>query len=638
MSMPLAMTSVHTKIPLQRHNTFKNKHATVQIYCRAADFYLFKALKSEKILLRLFFILPWMQWMVTFLTSDSRARPKYSTQAQHSTRMSFVVAVFTWWAERRAVCFVTHEVVVGEAGRGLLGGRGSLTFLFDGDADGVPEAGPHQLLQLLSLGGREQARPSLFGQPISSSLSASSRTRTSRLRTALASSSPSDFLLNMSSRRPGVAITMLPLKRNQQLYNRNDKSQSLPAAGNVSHVPSVMFSMLGSKPRRRSSRTLTPLAHGQPFCTMDLLPLRSVVVYTPVGLIVTFDNDSDDIQDFMDWCKWDHLLTTNLTERSGTAEESPCQPGFESEMLILKVSKNVLKQGTRLGKVGFTDCTGRTQFLFSTDDSHFVVETDGIITVKRQAVLHEGNQNFSVHAWNSQGQKMTLPVRLLYQDHHYMNNRLDAEFHHEAHKLNTQLHDDLDSDRNQQRSITARFHPGFLIHQNFTGRFSHLQTEYLFPQDPAVPQIPVLDFTKSSPGLKRKKRDWKVPPLSVPENSRGPYPLILARIRSDADKMKKIYYKVTGPGADQPPVGLFTMDRDTGDLNVTQELDREKQDNYRLRAHTTTQEGSYAEEPMEIIINVIDQNDNTPVFNQSIYMREVPEASEKGFGFLRDQK
>lgn len=78
--------------------------------------------------------------------------------------MSFVVAVFTWWAERRAVRFVTHEVVVGEAGRGLLGGRGSLTFLFDGDADGVPEAGPHQLLQLLSLGGREQARPSLFGQ------------------------------------------------------------------------------------------------------------------------------------------------------------------------------------------------------------------------------------------------------------------------------------------------------------------------------------------------------------------------------------------------------------------------------------------------------------------------------------------
>ncbi|XP_027882022.1 cadherin-1-like [Xiphophorus couchianus] len=300
---------------------------------------------------------------------------------------------------------------------------------------------------------------------------------------------------------------------------------------------------------------------------------------------------------FVVWSVWIFLC------QAAAAEESPCQPGFESEMLKLKVSKKALEEGTRLGKVGFTDCTGRTQFLFSTDDSHFVVETDGIITVKRQAVLHEGNQNFSVHAWNSQGQKMTLPVRLLYQDHHYMNNRLDADFHHEAHKLNTQLHDHLDSDRNQQ--------------------------------DPAGPQIPVLDFIKSSPGQKRRKRSFVVPPLNIVENHRGPYPLFFALIRSDRDKVMRLYYMITGPGADEPPVGLFTLDRANGHLYVTEEVDREKQDKYMLIAHAMTQGGEYVEEPMEIIINVIDQNDNKPIFNQSIYMGEVPEASQKDFEVIQ---
>ncbi|PWA21050.1 hypothetical protein CCH79_00018825, partial [Gambusia affinis] len=104
-------------------------------------------------------------------------------------------------------------------------------------------------------------------------------------------------------------------------------------------------------------------------------------------------------------------------------------------------------------------------------------------------------------------------------------------------------------------------------------------------------------------------------------------------IRSDEDKMKKIIYSITGPGADQPPIGFFTMDRDTGHLYVTQELDREKQDMYmmlvKLQALARTEGGTNAEEPTDIIINIIDQNDNKPVFNQSTYKGEVPEASEK---------
>lgn len=34
-------------------------------------------------------------------------------------------------------------------------------------------------------------------------------------------------------------------------------------------------------------------------------------------------------------------------------------------------------------------------------------------------------------------------------------------------------------------------------------------------------------------GLRRQKRDWVIPPINVPENSRGPFPQQLVRVSAD---------------------------------------------------------------------------------------------------------
>lgn len=40
-------------------------------------------------------------------------------------------------------------------------------------------------------------------------------------------------------------------------------------------------------------------------------------------------------------------------------------------------------------------------------------------------------------------------------------------------------------------------------------------------------------------GLRRQKRDWVIPPINVPENSRGPFPHMLVRVSDASDRLSK---------------------------------------------------------------------------------------------------
>uniref|UniRef100_A0A3B4A8W5 Cadherin domain-containing protein n=1 Tax=Periophthalmus magnuspinnatus TaxID=409849 RepID=A0A3B4A8W5_9GOBI len=130
--------------------------------------------------------------------------------------------------------------------------------------------------------------------------------------------------------------------------------------------------------------------------------------------------------------------------------------------------------------------------------------------------------------------------------------------------------------------------------------------------------------------LKRMKRDWVIPPINVPENSRGPFPQELVRIRSDHDKNRSLRYSVTGPGADQPPTGIFIIDPISGELSVNKPLDREHIPSFHLRAHAVDLNGNQVENPIDIVINVIDMNDNRPEFTHQLWNGTVPEGSKPG--------
>ncbi|XP_033997648.1 cadherin-13 [Trematomus bernacchii] len=129
----------------------------------------------------------------------------------------------------------------------------------------------------------------------------------------------------------------------------------------------------------------------------------------------------------------------------------------------------------------------------------------------------------------------------------------------------------------------------------------------------------------------RSKRSLLVPPMIITENQRAPFPRVIGKSHViSTEKLGNHIFRLTGPGADQDPRGLFTIDIDTGDVSVSRSLDREAIDSYELEVSTTDFAGNLVEGPALLLITVIDQNDNRPIFKETRYTGEVLEGSPTG--------
>ncbi|XP_053323452.1 cadherin-2 [Spea bombifrons] len=251
-----------------------------------------------------------------------------------------------------------------------------------------------------------------------------------------------------------------------------------------------------------------------------------------------------------------------------------CKTGFLQDVYHARIYRSI-HEGQPLLNVKFTDCGADRRIQFETSNpSDFRIDGDGVIFASRTFDISLDQTSFLVYAQDEDTREIwhvTVKIALRPQ------------------------------------------------HAQELLQVSHKVKEIKFP-----PQ------RKHNGSLRRQKRDWVIPPINVPENARGTFPQELVRIRSDRDKSLSLRYSVTGPGADQPPIGVFIINPISGQLSVTKPLDREQIATFHLRAHAVDVNGNQVENPIDIVINVIDMNDNRPEFLHQVWNGTIPEGSKPG--------
>ncbi|XP_013863505.1 cadherin-2 isoform X2 [Austrofundulus limnaeus] len=282
---------------------------------------------------------------------------------------------------------------------------------------------------------------------------------------------------------------------------------------------------------------------------------------------------------------WMAAVGVILAEQSLTHSQKSllCLRGFTREEDIVEVDQELAK-GQAVFNVTFMEC-GEGKVWFRVGDSPgFSVSQGGVVfTQQRLNLVQKKKAQVVVYAQDLQSKQLW---------------KLRVHLHVRPNSTTTQQVKPSDAALTQQ------------------------EPEILFPWHSVV--------VRGDGTLRRAKRDWVIPPINVPENSRGQFPEDLVRIRSDRDKNRVLRYSVTGPGADQPPNGIFIINSISGQLSVTKPLDREDISYFHLRAHAVDMNGNQVENPIDIVINVIDQNDNRPEFTHNVFNGSVPEGSKPG--------
>uniref|UniRef100_A0A8C6XVV2 Cadherin-5 n=1 Tax=Naja naja TaxID=35670 RepID=A0A8C6XVV2_NAJNA len=125
---------------------------------------------------------------------------------------------------------------------------------------------------------------------------------------------------------------------------------------------------------------------------------------------------------------------------------------------------------------------------------------------------------------------------------------------------------------------------------------------------------------------KRMKREWIWNKMHIPEEQNGTFPHHVGKITSTI-KNPNAKYVLEGEGAGT----VFRVDEFTGDVSVSERLDREKKAEYELTAliynRLTNQQ---MEDPSKFRIIIHDINDNAPVFVQKVFNGSVVEMSPLG--------
>ncbi|XP_016340051.1 cadherin-like protein 26 isoform X2 [Sinocyclocheilus anshuiensis] len=131
--------------------------------------------------------------------------------------------------------------------------------------------------------------------------------------------------------------------------------------------------------------------------------------------------------------------------------------------------------------------------------------------------------------------------------------------------------------------------------------------------------------------LIRSKRRWVLSTIDLEENMPGPYPAIVTQMYNDKKEDNSVKFRIKGDGVTQGPIGLFTIEENSGIVYVHRPIDRETNPIFHVDFDVLDRlTGATLDKTLSFNVEIKDKNDNSPQFTPSTIHAPVPENTPEG--------
>ncbi|XP_051529137.1 cadherin-like protein 26 isoform X2 [Myxocyprinus asiaticus] len=128
--------------------------------------------------------------------------------------------------------------------------------------------------------------------------------------------------------------------------------------------------------------------------------------------------------------------------------------------------------------------------------------------------------------------------------------------------------------------------------------------------------------------LRRYKRSWIIDSFDIVEEYPGPFPYELGQIKLERSYL--VDFMLKGKGVDEAPKGVLSIDPKTGVIKVHCKVDFEQYNVLMLTFQARNRSNLAVDTQLGMEVNILDINDNPPVFQRKIYQVTLHEATKQG--------
>uniref|UniRef100_A0A6Q2XVQ3 Cadherin domain-containing protein n=1 Tax=Esox lucius TaxID=8010 RepID=A0A6Q2XVQ3_ESOLU len=128
--------------------------------------------------------------------------------------------------------------------------------------------------------------------------------------------------------------------------------------------------------------------------------------------------------------------------------------------------------------------------------------------------------------------------------------------------------------------------------------------------------------------LVRSKRRWDLSTFEIVEEDLGPFPKVVTHVKTFQNTQ---VFHLSGNGADEEPVGVFSIGLKNGSLTQHKRIDREKNSHFYMMFDILNDDRSKGDLTLKFNVAVKDINDNPPIFEHPVMTESITENSPEGY-------